>query len=375
MKNCKGCAMIVAMMMVAVAVACVLPATGDSDATTDEVTTGTIKVYYYSDSAWSTKTVEAFDMYQAITTANTGTDALGYTLTFADGATSWKKTSGTEPYTYEEPNENYGKITAVNGSSTFSVFVYSGGSWTVANPALGWYRPFTDYAALVTFPNEQWQSGATAGSSNIAIVPGSISMPAGATGMLGLTNVGTGTKATYVFELKDSTGTVSPTTWPVVTYYNDDDEDWNSGTLTSSMLSDGVKISGYGSDAFLALKNALGDANATGQEIQSVLNVNPDETTYYTYYSWLDKVLNKGTESEFGTNYSIYRYWNSGNCPNCDMKFTLGYYSKLIGAPNSLPLASCPCEIDPNTGVCHTGCQCTTSDIVYMTYKSSMYTW
>lgn len=85
-----------------------------------------------------------------------------FPITFATGATDWQKTE----QGISNPNENYGTIATVNGSEAFTVFVYTS-TWEIANPAIGWYRPYADYASAVTFSETD---GRSAGSSNIAIV-------------------------------------------------------------------------------------------------------------------------------------------------------------------------------------------------------------
>ncbi len=334
MKIERTIAVLVAVMMVSVIIVA-SQATEDYEAT--DTPMGDIKVQYYDGTTWTDKTVIAFDMYSAITAANdsNATNRLTYTLEFASGATSWKKnTSG-----YDEPNENYGTLTKVNGSTSFTVFVYNNadGSWTVANPALGWYRPFADYGSTAVFTT----SGPSAGASNIAIVVGSeTTIPTGVGATITLSPITTNAAYTYTFTLKDTLQTVSPTTWPTVTYYDDEDDVWISDSLTATLLANGVKIRGYGSDAYLALRNALGANQVDGQNEITLTHTNPDGSTYLTYYSWLYTILGSGTVSTItdnpdGSKTSTYDYWASYTSTGGYLSFTLGYYSGFTGAPNA----------------------------------------
>mgnify|MGYP006903489807 CR=1 FL=1 len=327
----KKISLMVAVMMVAVVAFSVVQISDDYDASVAESTTGQVKVYYY-DGNWSSNTVNAFDLYQAISIATSGSDKLNCIVSFADGADSWKKTSGTAPYTYEEPNENYGKIATVNGSTSFSIFVYVDGSWSVANSALGWYRPFSDYE--IVFPDvttTPWSEGTdSAICANVAIVSSVVSsIPDGANGMIQPTDVDTNNSAfSYSFFIKDSTGTVSVPSDVSVTYLKEDGT-WGTKNLDNSAISNGITIRGYGSDAYSALKDAL-YGEVSGQDTTFILNLSQYGSEYYTYYSWIDEILGYGTETLTNSDGSTtYRYWASYTSDNVYLNFNFGYYTGL----------------------------------------------
>ena len=323
--------------MVAVGCAVLVDAADDSAATcpsschcldpADVTVTGSVNVYYYVNNQWDAVNVAAYDLKQAVDAAS---NTLGYTLTYATGAAVW--TDGTNP------SLNYGEIATVNNSATFTVFVYdnTASEWNIAQTAIGWYRPFADYAAT-EFPD-----GSSAGAANIAIVPAAVSaIPAGTAAelaMVGLTQITQTAEYRYCFHLRDMTGSIEIPDNYQVTVYNDRTASFVSTTLTATALQNGLVIYGYGSDGYQALKNAL-PGQVVGQEVTFELHTNPNNTTYYTFYSWMDTVFGAGTISEFGENYSKYTYWASYICnltnPNTDyLQYTLGYYSKLVGYYN-----------------------------------------
>ena len=336
-------AWISAFLMVAVGCAVLVDAADDSAATcpsschcldpADVTVTGSVNVYYYVNNQWDAVNVAAYDLKQAVDAAS---NTLGYSLTYATGAAVW--TDGTNP------SVNYGEIAAVNNSATFTVFVYdnTNSQWIEAQTAIGWYRPFADYAST-TFPD-----GSSAGAANIAIVPGTVTMnngvpviPAGAAAelaMVGLTQITQTAEYRYCFHLRDMTSSIEiPDDYEVLVYNG---RAFVTDTLTATDLVGGIVVYGYGSDGYQALKNAL-PGQVVGQEVTFELHTNPNNTTYYTFYSWMDTVLGAGTESEFGSNYSTYTYWASYICnltnPDTDyLQYTLGYYSKLVGNYNPM---------------------------------------
>ena len=329
----RSLAIIMGMMMIVAAGISMMPVADDVDATTTE---GGVKVQYYDGNSWSSRTVVAYNLYKAVIAANTGEDneRLNYTLTFATGATDWQKTE----QGISNPNENYGTIATVNGSGAFTVFVYTS-TWEIANPAIGWYRPYADYASAVKFSDSDHRS---AGSSNIAIVVGTVStIPAGSEATIPLTPIAQNATYMYTFVLKDLVGSVAPTTWPSVSFFDFEESEWRTKVLSSANLrsTNGIKVRGYGSDAYLALKNALGSSNVIGQETVTKVNSNSDGSTYLTYYSWMDKVLGSGTISNSDTNddgsvTTTYKYWASYTSTGAYLQYTLGYYSGIAGASN-----------------------------------------
>lgn len=323
--NGKMKTMMIAALLVIVAGAAVIYSESDSEASV--TTTGSFKVFYKNTgSSWSNTTVYAFDAYQAVESAKT---ALNYTVTVSDGNGAWQKT---ENY-YSNPNVDYGKVSMINGNTNFTIFVYNNAlsTWVVAQDPLGWYRPFTDYASTVTFENQ-----AFAGTANVAIsMDGSIPSTEGT---IALTPISQTSDFRYAFTLKDNYGTVVVPENTTVTI-----EDWGEyveTTLTTDDLEDGITIYGYGSDAYLAFKDALATVN--GENHAYVLK-NPGEYQYYQYYSWMGAILGSGTVDLSGTEqgsnryYSQYVYWiQEDSDTGTECLYTLGFYSKLSGAYNDV---------------------------------------
>lgn len=315
--------MMVAALLVIVAGAAVIYSESDSEASV--TTTGSFKVFYKNTgSSWSNTTVYAFDAYQAVESAKT---ALDYTVTVSDGDGAWQKT---ENY-YSNPNVNYGNISTINGSTDFTIFVYNNtlSTWVVAQDPLGWYRPFTDYASTVTFEN-----GAFAGTANVAI---SMDGSAPSTvGTIALTPISQTSDFRYSFTLKDNYGTVVVPNGISVTI--DDYGEFVTETLTTDDVRAGITIYGYGSDAYLAFKNAL--STVSGEDHTYTVHGSGDDT-YYLYYSWMATTLGAGTvdlsgqEEDTQKYYSQYVYWVQKNADTgADCLYTLGFYSKLSGAYN-----------------------------------------
>lgn len=330
--NQKFAAIIVATMLVAITGAVLLENASESDGSV--TTTGSVQVSYYTgtENGWSSVTVSAYDVYQAVNAAQT---SLGYTVTVTEN--TWNQYN---PYGYWEPNENYGTVTAVNGFSSFNIYVYNNtsNSWVAAQAALGWYRPFTDYATTVSFVG-----GASAGASNVAITT-AVSAPASDdVTPIGLTSIVSNGNYRYAFTLKDNTQSVNVPSGTYVTTKNI--LGYNTETLTSEMLQGGITIYGYGSDAYLALKNALSssDSNIVGGNTTFVLNNPGTIYEYYTYYSWMGSILGSGTVPVTGTDeddrtYTQYKYWVQDSV-DTDLNggdYTLGYYSILNGAYNDV---------------------------------------
>lgn len=327
--NQKLVVMFVATMLVAVTGAVLLQGASESEGSV--ATTGSVQVSYYTgaESGWTSITVSAYDVYQAVNAAQA---SLNYTVTVTENA--WNQYN---PNGYWEPNEDYGTVTAVNGSSSFNIYVYNASSgWVPAQAALGWYRPFTDYATTVSF-----DGGASAGASNVAITTAGSAPGSSDVTPIGPTSIASNASYRYAFTLKDDTASVNVPAGTSVTIKSG--RVYTTTTLTSTMLQNGVTIYGYGSDAYLALKNALSASNVVGGDETFVLNYPGTDYEYYSYYSWMGSILGSGTVPVTGTEddgrtYTQYQYWvqNSVDTSLNGGLYTLGYYSILNGAYNDV---------------------------------------
>lgn len=312
----------VAALLVIVAGAIVINGVADSEASVSA--TGSVQVSYTGASGWTSKTVDAYDVYQAVAAAQSD---LGYTITISEENEDWQKTE----YGYSNPNVNYGVISKINNGTDFTIYVYNNetSTWAVAQSALGWYRPFADYAENVTFVG-----GIFAGTANVAISTDG-SSPSSIT-TISLTPITETDNFRYAFTLKDNRNAIVVPTNTMVTI--EDMDEYIDVALTENMLRGGVTIYGYGSDAYLALKDAL--PGVTGGDLTFEL-INAGDYSYYQYYSWMGTILGTGTipitgQDEQGS-YTQYIYWIQKDLPaGTESFYTMGFYSKLSGAYNDV---------------------------------------
>lgn len=317
----------VAVMMMATGVV-VCETAPESDATAN----GTVMVNYYDGSSWDSVSYSAYNVYQAVNKYDVAKSNVSFTF----ASTQWA-TSG-------NPTNDYGLITAVDGSSSFSVYVYNNSTqtWLPTTYGLGWYRPFADYAATATLPD----GTTTAGASNVAIVKGSTVPSMTSLTTIDLTEIEETDDFRYSFFIRDLTSMVTLSDSVSVTIQTP--MGYGPGSLNNVNLHNpGLTIYGYGSDAYLALKNALGSSNVIGQNTIWELHTVYEEDgvtvkyTYYTYYSWMDTVLGVGTDSASGVDpllgreWTTYWYWASYTASGSYLSYTLGYYSGLSDSYNS----------------------------------------
>lgn len=303
----KAFAIMAAFMMLAVAGIAVVGVSDESDATS----TGSVKVYYYdsTDQEWKSSTKVAYNLYEAIVDAISD---LHYSVTIQGGNTHWD--SG------YNPNKDYGLITQINQSTNYKIYAYNNAdeAWNdITNYPLGWFRPYEDYTAVNV-------DGHYAAYANVAIVTqngqGVYYDYTTITGMIGLTSVQTSSNM-YSFTLKDLTGTVEVPQGAVAKMPSGSTYTYQS--ITTQMLQSGVTVYGFGSDAYLALIDAVG-ADLVGQ-----MTAYAAHTGYYTYYSWMTSLYDAGTVPLYDEDDQIigYQYWELRNTSNVALSWTMGYYS------------------------------------------------
>lgn len=339
MSKRKTITVAVAFMMLAVGFLAMVQITDGSNATPSGSYTQNVNVYYYEESGseWGSYTIQAFNLYAALDGAK---GHFGYTISTAEGNGSW--VSG------YNPNENYGVITQVNGSTTFNIYAFDGSTWIdVTGKPIGWIRPFADYGATVVIPGVSFSA-----SANVAIVladQSSEDLPT--TGVQTMPSVSGYTNTLYQFNLYDKTSTLTFSNMPVKTLDSSGEPAVTHINNTAIQGTNQLKVYGYGSDAYLALIDALGTSLLSdnlvpggGGKIYAWVNhdvYNSDNVyqySYKTYYSWMDKVFGYGTV-QTGTGYN---YWASYNgdtytdpMPDTSyLNFSFGYYSQLEGAYN-----------------------------------------
>ncbi len=333
-------AVLAAFMMVAVAGIVIVQSSDESEAAAGEA--GFMNVYVNSAGTWAGQTVLAANGCEALKatsfySASTATIDDRYTYTYV-----W------DGQTYTDINAAYGTVTklqdvANSGSNTWNVFVYikdanGNWSWETGTNASGYYKPFADYANLL----------ANYGTANIAFWFGNIgdssavqtakaALLASSPEERGLTQIAKGPGSVYehLFFLKNKAGSTMTFTTSVTTYNPVTFQYTSNVTLTNAVLSAGVYVVGYGSDAELALIDALGtDAS---------FYASTDPVPGYQKYGWIDKIFNVGTETvvegsgpDATTHYyfwSLYTTYDESIPYMAWAGYNIGAYSALINAP------------------------------------------
>lgn len=330
MTNKKSLVMMAAFIMLSVSFFVVAEVSDESDAATLGTYDQKINVYYFNGSAWQASVQSSYNLYEAIDAASTVT---GLTPVVDTGDDSW--VSGYNPNMY------YGLINGFTGStySSYAIKVWSGSAWVdYTDVPLGWIRPHADYGATVIVPDAPFSA-----SANVAIVlnnqDATDALPT--TGLQPLQTVENNNNTLYFFTLQDTTNSL--------TFTNKTVQVFDAATATMSTISidasdiqgvNSVVVAGYGTDAYLALIDALGTNlvsdnidQSTGKILawveHEVWEGGVYQYSYYTYYSWMSTVFGVGTVPDG----SYYLYW--GSYSGTYLQYSFGYYSQLSGAYNN----------------------------------------
>ncbi len=311
MSNRALSAIIVAALMV-VAVP-MMAGSYDSDADDSSSVSGTYSVYAYNGTAWSSDIVQAYDAAQAVQASNMWT---------SDDSMVPKYTSGTW-VTYNW--STYGNITTFMGvtnadDSIWNVFVVNTlGNIVKADDCLGSYRCFSDYATDNQTANIILYYGAsTVSATDVAT---SFSSYTSAVSPSAITQV----TETQAFKV---TFTLSMSYTGVTATFESNVYDVDGDRVTDSALkSSTVTVVGYGSDCYIALKDAIGSDNISG------MDTIPGEG-YYAY-SWMESMFGLGTVQTAGTSTPTdwsddsYAYWCIYDDAGHLADFVIGAYSPL----------------------------------------------
>lgn len=295
--------------------------TDDSEA----ITAGKMNIYVYNGTAWTDYTnLSGYNALQALqASAASFTAASHYESSTQTSflSTDYIIQKSNAWGTYDEINSNYGDLLTVNGvteadTNVWNTYYYNNG-WNVGIAAIGFIVPFTD--------------GAIA-SANVVLYygPSTTDVPTAVTEYMAektLRTMITPSGSNYRFEFDLSvtqsyTATVAGS--PVVEYYNKTDGVWSTKTLTSGDLTEGIKIRGYGSNAYIALKSAVGSANLSAVE------------TPGPYYGWFLTFFGLTTQ-QVGT---TYHYWEQNTSSGTYLAFNLGAFSTLSNVPTDVTTGS-----------------------------------
>ncbi|MDO5862246.1 MAG: hypothetical protein Q4Q58_05595 [Thermoplasmata archaeon] len=297
--------MAIAVALFAALSAFVIVATDESDAST----AGTMNIYVYDGTGWSDYTDRSgYNALQGL--QNTGLSITADTSYILQLENSWG--------TYTEINSSYGTVTAIGSvtnttSSVWNVIIYDeiAEEWTIGSDALGFITPFEDGA--IPSANIVLYYGADA-----TTVPSAVTSYMSTKTLASLVSITNDTMYTYSFYIQASVTGYTPTVAEdtEVSYFTSDGS-ISTKVLTASDITSGITIVGYGSNAYAALKDALGD-NVSGNDSAGAYN------------GWLYTLFDLGTVSS-GSNYIYWaQYTGSGGYLN----YNLGAYSALENVPS-----------------------------------------
>ena len=302
-------------------------AQNDADGTNDPVTNGKMSVNLNYGTTWEVpRVVDAYNGAIALDRY------LGNTPHVMD--MSIQTTMGD----YPAVNYQYGAITSINniaasGDNVWNVFILnSSNSWERAADTLGWYKPFGDYDV----------SHRTA---NIAVIYGTQSdaqtkissyTPSVTSAIVPVSDINNNEyfKATFYIKISQDASVLAALGSTTVQ---------GTDTITPALINRGVYVTGYGSDLYLALKNAFPNG-VSGQDAV------PKMTSggYDTVYSWIYTFLNLATIQVAGADtpnnyeddrwawwqqYAIFSVDQTGNVMGNTSDFSLGLYSTIDDAP------------------------------------------
>ncbi len=294
--------------------------TDDSEAVAD----GMFNIYVYNGVNWTDylgfsgyNALQALDVTSATFTPATYEEEDGRTYLSTDYII--QKTN--EWGDYDEINSHYGDLLTLNGvtetdTNVWNTYYYNNG-WKVGPAEIGFIVPFTD--------------GALA-SANVVLYYGTPTseVPTAVTQyMAGKARrdmiTPSGDNYRFEFDLGVAEGyTPTVSGAPTVEYYVESTGRWSVKTLEVGDLKDGIKVRGYGSNAYSALKSIVGTANLTG-------NDNPGP-----YNGWFERFFGLTTVKQG----DIYHYWAQKNSSGEALLFNLGAFSTSSNVPTDVTTGS-----------------------------------
>lgn len=269
----------------------------------DETDTGNYSVYAYNGSSWSSDLVWAYDAAQAV-----------------QNSTMWNSTTDSmvakyTPGTWVTYNwSTYGNITTfmglTNGDNVWNVFVKVGTDMVKITDNLGSYKCYSDYNAAHQTANIYLYYGAS--TVTAATVTAAVNAQSGLVAQSSITAVTQTSEYAYTFNLSIDYGSAVPTI--------------TSSSITAQQLYAGYEVTGYGSDAFLALKSIVGSDLVAEENVPG---------SGYSGYSWfyslfgLETVQTSGQTTPDTWEDDTYAYWVIADAEGAPTSFVLGAYSSL----------------------------------------------
>lgn len=331
MNSEKVFSVLAAVMMVAV-VGAVVFTSEYSDADDTPVSNGTMTVNILTsvNGNWVTDTVAAYD----------GALALSRALANHQWSNDVDTTMYSYPTQYVEIDYSYGAFTTINGitnsgSSTWHTYYFNeNDGWVPVTCTLGWYKPFGDYDINHRTANIAVVYGTDSAVSNIMEnnAPDVVAEIVSVNDIVGNNNF----KVSFYIKVESSAYAMLVSQGKSINV--------TGSNVTVQQVLDGVYVSGYGSDFYLALKNAFGTL-VNGQEVVPYY----DNGDYYTIYGWLNSFLgissvwmNDGADSSDPYD-DVWAWWqeyyyysvdpNTGNAVGTTSDFAIGLLSPLADAP------------------------------------------
>lgn len=324
-------------MMVAVSGMIIVQASDSSEAAAGSA--GEMNVYVY-DSSWTVQKVSAYNAAEAIMATSQWSSHPGTINTQYDYSYTWEKE------TYYNIDSTYGTITTFNqlsnnsdAGTTWNMLVFTKASsattysWSLGDTATGWYKPFADYQTLMpgyaTANIALYYGSSSASASYIDSLTTFINNDTNSNSTISLTSISKaqGSVFEHTFYLKTNNNTsltIAANTTVTLS-------DYSTATLNQANLIIGITVVGYGSDAVLALIDAIGSSNVSFQSTTSPV-------PGYQTYGWMNTMFGVGTSYNSSTD--TYTYWQSytsyttlGDSSNVSAALGTGAYSALTNAP------------------------------------------
>lgn len=284
----------------------------DSEATGS--VTGTYSVYAFDGISWSSDVVYTYDAAQAVMASSMWTNGDSMVAKYTPG--TWVTYNYT---TYGDITTFMGKTNGVEGKE-WNVFVLVNDTLVAATDCLGSYKCFSDYDSNHKTANIfLYYALGTVTSEDVM---NSFESYSDAVENSAITSV-SGDVYKVTFSLRINYDNVSPTIEETVT-------DVNGVAISSNNLkTTTVVVEGYGSDCYLALKNAV-KSNITGTDVV------PGQG--YNAYGWMEQMFGLETVQTAGLDTPSdwtddkYAYWCIYDAPGELADFVLGAYSPLTCA-------------------------------------------